>query len=96
MTNHKQPFVIGIPIHVSAAECNLQEVYEHEVSQFFFFLIKPADAPISQIYFCQETLHVSGSSSFHHQEFFTVHLALVYVMQVLMTYTSAECTVENS
>jgi len=32
--------------------------------------------------FCQETLHVSGSSSAHHQEFSTVHSALVYVMQV--------------
>ena len=32
--------------------------------------------------FCQETLNVSGSSSAHHQEFSTVHSALVYVMQV--------------
>ena len=47
-----------------------------------FFLIKPTDALISQIYFCQETLHVSGSSSAHHWEFSTVHLALVYVLQV--------------
>jgi hypothetical protein len=31
--------------------------------------------------FCQETLHVSGSSSAHHQEFFTVHSALVYVIK---------------
>ena len=65
--------------------------------------------------FCQETLHVSDTSSAHHQEFSTVHSALVYVMQVwwqfssttrtvvlenchqtCMTYTSAECTVENS
>ena len=43
----------------------------------YFFLIKPTDALISQIYFCQETLHVSGSSSAHHQEFSTVHSALV-------------------
>ena len=27
-------------------------------------------------------LHVSDSSSFHHQEFFTVHTATVYVIQV--------------
>ena len=47
----------------------------------YFFLIKPTDTLISQIYFCQETLHVSGSSSAHHQ-FSTVHSALVYVMQV--------------
>jgi hypothetical protein len=46
-----------------------------------FFLIKPTDALISQVYFCQEILHVSGSSSAHHQEFSTVHSALVYVMQ---------------
>jgi len=31
--------------------------------------------------FCHETLHVSGSSSAHHQEFFTVHSALVYVVK---------------
>ena len=27
-------------------------------------------------------LHVSDSSSVHHQEFFTVHTAMVYVIQV--------------
>ena len=47
-----------------------------------FFLIKPTDALISQIYFCQETLHVSGSSSAHNQEFSTVHSAVIDVMQV--------------
>jgi hypothetical protein len=47
-----------------------------------FFLIKPTDALISQICFCLETVHVSGSSSTHHQEFSTVHSALVYVKQV--------------
>ena len=29
-----------------------------------------------------ETLHVSDSSSVHHQQFFTVHTAMVYVIQV--------------
>jgi len=47
-----------------------------------FFLTKPTDELISQIYFCQETLHVSGNSSAHHQEFSTVRSTLVYVMQV--------------
>ena len=28
------------------------------------------------------TVHVSDSSSVHHQEFFTVHTAMVYVMQL--------------
>jgi len=38
------------------------------------------DALISQINFCDKTLHVSDSSSVHHQEFFTVHTAVVYVI----------------
>ena len=37
---------------------------------------------MSQIYFWNETLHVSGSSSVHDQEFFTVHTAMVYVIHV--------------
>ena len=35
------------------------------------------DALNSQIYFWNKTLHVSNSSSVHHQEFFTVHTAMV-------------------
>ena len=46
------------------------------------FLIKPTDALISQNLFCQETLHVSGRSSAHHQDFSTAHSALAYIMQV--------------
>ena len=40
------------------------------------------DALISQIYFWNKTLHVSDSSSVHHQEFFNVYTAMVYVIQV--------------
>jgi len=40
------------------------------------------DALISQIYSRNKTLHVSDSSSVHHQEFFTAHKAMVYVIQV--------------
>jgi len=43
------------------------------------------DALISQIYFWNKTLHVSDSSSVHHQEFFTVHATMVYVIQVFLT-----------
>ena len=32
-----------------------------------------------------QTLHVSDSSSVHHQEFFTVHTAMVYVIQLTVT-----------
>jgi len=37
------------------------------------------------MYFWNKTLHVSDSSSVHHHEFFTVHTAMVYVIQVLLT-----------
>ena len=40
-----------------------------------FLIINQPDALISQIYSWNETLHVSDSSSVHHQEFFTVHTA---------------------
>jgi len=33
-------------------------------------------------YFWNKTLHVSDSSSVHHQEFFTAHTAMVYVILV--------------
>jgi len=42
------------------------------------------DALISQMYSWKETLHVSDSFSVHHQEFFTVHTAMV------MSYRSAD------
>jgi len=35
--------------------------------------------------FWNKTLHVSDSSSVHHQQFFTVHTAMVYVIQVMLT-----------
>jgi len=45
------------------------------------------DAIISQIYIWNKTLRVSDSSSVHHQEFFTVHTAIVYVIQVCCVYS---------
>ena len=45
-----------------------------------FLIIKPTRC--TQIYFWNENLHVSGISSVHHQEFFTVHTAMVYVIQI--------------
>ena len=35
--------------------------------------------------FGNKTVHVSDSSSVHHQEVFTVHTAMVYVIQVTVT-----------
>jgi hypothetical protein len=47
-----------------------------------FFLNNQPDALIIQIYSVIKTLHVSGISCAHHQEFSTVHSALVSLMQV--------------
>jgi hypothetical protein len=47
-----------------------------------FLLNNQPDAPIIQILYCYKTLHVSGIFSAHHQEFSTVHSALVSFMQV--------------
>jgi len=47
-----------------------------------FLFNNPPDALIIQILFCYKTVHVSGIFLAHHQEFFTVHSALVNFMQV--------------
>jgi RNase P/RNase MRP subunit POP5 len=47
-----------------------------------FFLNNQPDALINPIFFCYKTLHVSGILSAHHQQFSTVHSALVSFMQV--------------
>jgi len=49
---------------------------------------KQVEAVISQFFFLENTLHVSTSSSVHHQEFFTVHTAMVSVIQVCWQLTS--------
>ena len=40
---------------------------------------------ILKFIFWNKSLHVSDSSSVHHQQFFTVHTAMVYVIQVTVT-----------
>jgi hypothetical protein len=47
---------------------------------------KQPDALITQILFCYKTLHVSGNLFAHHQEFSTVHSALVSFMQVFFIW----------
>ena len=42
---------------------------------------------VGQIYFWNETLHVSDSSSVHHLKFFTVHTVMVYVIEVCCLYS---------
>ena len=43
--------------------------------------IKPTRCTNFSTYFWNKILHVSDSSSVHHQEFFTVHTAMVYVIR---------------
>jgi len=50
-----------------------------------FLIIKPTRCTIFSNLFWNKILHVSDSSSVHHQEFITVHTAMVYVIQVLLT-----------
>ena len=46
-----------------------------------FLIIKPTRCTnFSNLFFWNEILHVSDSSSIHRQEFFTVHTAMVYVV----------------
>jgi len=55
-----------------------------------FSLNNQQDALIIQILFCHKTVHVSGIFSAHHQEFSTVHSALVSFMQVFGDRFQAE------
>jgi hypothetical protein len=60
-----------------------------------FFLNNQTDALIIQILFCHKILHVSDIFSVHHQEFCTIHSALVSFMQVFEDRFQAEsgCTI---
>jgi hypothetical protein len=53
-----------------------------------FLTIKPTWCTDFSNLFWNETLHVSDSSSAHHQELFTVHSAMVYVIQVCRQLSS--------
>ena len=56
---------------------------EHECTAMNSVLIlKPIRFTNFLNLFWDKTLHVSDSSSVHHQEFFTVHTTMVYVIQV--------------
>ena len=61
-----------------------QIFYVHvTVQRVKFLIIKPTRCThFSNFYSWYEILHVSDSSSVHHQEFFTVHTAMVYDIQV--------------
>ena len=54
----------------------------------FFLIIKPTTCTNFSNLFWNETVHVSDNSFVHHQEFFTVHTAMVYVIQVCRQLSS--------
>jgi len=69
----------------------------------YILIIKPARCTNFSNLFWNKTLHVSNNYSVHHQEFSTIHTAVVFVLQVCwqlascqqtyMTYTIAVCAV---
>jgi len=88
---HDIPFKNVVLVLIVLTVCNFKSI----------LIIKPLDALVSQIQFWNKALHVSDSSSVHDEEFFTIHTAMVYVIQAncqqtCMTYTMAVCTVKNS
>jgi len=50
--------------------------------------MKPTKCTNFSNLFWKENLHVSDSSSVHHQEFFTAHTAMVYITQIFRQHTS--------
>ena len=78
----------GFIIPISFLKINYG-VNRRTLSQSFFLNNQP-DAPIIPILFCYKTLHFSGIFSAHHQEFSTVHSALVSFMQVFDDRFQAE------
>jgi len=58
------------------------EVVLFKHSTTTFHILKPTRCTDFSILFWNETLHVLDSSSVHHQEYFTVHTAVVYVIQL--------------
>ena len=68
-----------LPVHIYS-DIILSDNSNHYFIQIFFYT--QPDALIIQILFCYKTLHVSGIFSAYHQEFSTVHLAVVSFMQV--------------
>ena len=55
-------------------------------ASWYILIIKPTRCTKFSNLFWNKILHVSDSSSVHHQEFFTVHTTMVYAIQVCCVY----------
>jgi len=74
---------VGCTFTLSYSGCRWTDIYSTDIDIYIDFLqYNQLDALISLIYFWNENLHVLDSSSIHHQEFFTIHTGMVYVIQV--------------
>jgi hypothetical protein len=126
--NHRSQNSLLIPYEISLAMFEKYYGFFFSGMQWMWFssrsfatcigllIIRPTRCANFSNLFRNEILHVSDSSSVHHQELFTVHSAVVYVIEfcrqastrirmedlpesclkTCMTYTIAECTVNNS
>jgi hypothetical protein len=66
-------------------KCLIRYISHKNVKVVSFFIIKPTRCTNFSNLFWDETLHISDNSFVHHQEFSTVHTAVVY------TYMSYRC-----
>jgi hypothetical protein len=64
--------------------------------QYIYSVMKPTRCTNFSDLFWNETLHISDSSSLHHQELFTARSAMVYVIQVCRQLSSSRIRMEQS
>jgi hypothetical protein len=70
----------GMPLHCRALWSSTIQLY--------ILIIKPTRCTNFSNLFLNDILHVSDSSSVHRQELFTVHSAMIYVIQVFRQLSS--------
>ena len=77
------PLLFGIVLEMATRRSKLETCHPGDRASSKFLQYNQLDVLISQIYFRNKILHVSDSSCVHHQEFFTLHTAMVYVIQLV-------------
>jgi hypothetical protein len=65
--------------------CQIQTHFRSTKLLPYFLIIKSTRCTKFSNLFWNETLHVSDSSSVYHQEFFTVHTAMVYAIHFMLS-----------
>jgi len=88
-SSHRQEFFTvhtAVVCHTGYADSLRAGAY----ARYYRYYNKPTRCTNFSNLFWEEALHVSNSSSSHRQEFFTVHTAVVYVIQVMLTACEQE------